>query len=116
VQRRLVERRGDDAVHLAGPRAADRVLDGEPAQPTGERGAAGRRPLAHGHVDVDASAGSADDQRVDAGAHGGIGERACDDLGPDAARIAERDRETGADAVWRRPRPRNVSDHARVRV
>ena len=93
-QRMLVQGSRDDAVHRPRHRQLDDAIDGEPGAVPGQRLII-RVPMPAAHRLVDpGNAGRPDDVQIGRRAHARIEPRGGDDLRSDAARIAERDRET----------------------
>jgi len=74
-QRRLVDRRGDDAIDVSVHRQLHRPLDGEAAQLSRGRHAHLCPPVANRFLDFDSCASSANDYDVKAPGDPGVGER-----------------------------------------
>ena len=92
----LVERRGDETIDDGILRQGDRAVHGEAGEPARIGGRLAGGPLPDHLVDHEASATRPHQQQVGCRHHTAIAERGSDDFRPDAARIAERDREADA--------------------
>ena len=111
-QRVLVERRGDDAVHVAALRELDGALHGEAGEASRISEGCRRRPFTDVFVDGHFRAARTNDDQLRDRRNARIAQCGGNDLRPDAARVAECDGKTNPWGISRRMPIREPSGSA----